>query len=159
MAAKARLTSLSLTYTRNVRARLTSLSISRVIDGGPPIAGAGGDMTLGAAERGVLLGADAAGPGGASIVTREWVQLSKSVGTPTIVLSSTTVASPTFTAPILSVDGVYVFGYRVKDSNSLWSVQDQVTVTVEQAEHRVALSDGTWVPAGLLIPMSDGTWI
>lgn len=159
MAAKARLTSLSLRFTKAPRARLTSLTLSRVIDGGPPIAGAGGDMTLSAAEPGVLLGADAPGSAGALIVTREWVQLSKIAGTPTIVLSSTTVASPTFTAPILSVDGIYVFGYRVKDSNSLWSVQDQVVVTIEQAEHRVALSDGTWVPAGLLIPMSNGTWV
>jgi hypothetical protein len=136
--------------------RLTSVRTDRVIVGVPPIAVAGSDISAGAGEKWTLGGSDSSSNG--QVTSRQWSQVGKSPTTaPDLVLSSVSVASPTFVAPVTTTGVSYVLLYRVTEDTGLVSDPDEVTVNVAAADRAVCTSAG-WVPAGRLVATSNG-WV
>lgn len=136
--------------------RLTEVSAQLSVVGLPPVAMAGSDIDAAAAETWQLDGSDSSVNG--TIVSRQWRQVGKSpANAPDLVLSSSTVAAPTFVAPIRAFPCSYVLTYQVRESTGLLSNIDEVTVDVAAADRAVPTSSG-WVPAGRLVATSAG-WV
>ena len=88
-----------------------------------PVANAGVDQSVVAGSVVSLSGSGSSDPDG-DVVTYAWTQ----TGGPAVVLSSSTVVAPTFTAP--AAGSVVTFSLVVRDA-ALSSVADSVTVTVQ----------------------------
>jgi hypothetical protein len=82
----------------------------------------------------------------------QWRQVSG----PAVTLSSTSVVSPTFTAPANIAGATLVFGLKVGDSTTL-SSEDTVQVTVRPHDLFVR-KGGVWVPAQWKVRKS-GAWV
>jgi hypothetical protein len=117
-----------------------------------PTANAGPDQTVTVGSIVTLQGSGTDVDG--TIVGYTWRQIS---GT-SVTLSSTSVATPSFTAPATS--GVLVFGLKVTDDNAAESLEDTVTITVTQVELLTAAKiriGGVWVDKPLFV-RSGGIW-
>lgn len=100
-----------------------------------PTANAGpDDDTYEGGDTVTLTGAGSTDPDG-TVAEYLWRQISG----PTVALSSTTVVSPTFTAP--DVAGTAVFGLRVKDDDGAQSTEDTVTIEWSAAPAATPTSD------------------
>lgn len=117
----------------------------------------------------VFSGTANAGPDQANVVPLSTVTLTgaASTGSPTVyqwrqisgpavTLSSTSVVSPTFTAPANIAGATLVFGLKVGDSTTL-SAEDTVQVTVRPHDLFVR-KGGVWVPAQWKVRKS-GAWV
>lgn len=104
-----------------------------------PVAVAGPDQTVTPGSTVTLNGAASVDPDGA-ITAYQWTQ----VAGPSVTLSSTAAASPTFTAPSYLAGVVLTFGLLVTDDRGSVSSQDTVSITVGPAA-AVKIHDGvTW---------------
>ena len=92
-----------------------------------PIANAGPNQDLDAGEASALDGSASADPDGGAI-TFEWTQLSG----PVLALSSSTIAQPTFTAPVLQSDAFARFQLVVRDPDGRVSLPDFVQIRILQ---------------------------
>ncbi len=95
------------------------------LPGARPIADAGIDITIASGAPGALNGTASTDPDGGAL-TFEWSQLSGQ----TLALSSSTVAEPTFTAPVTEVTRVLRFVLVVRDSDARVSAPTEVRITV-----------------------------
>lgn len=75
---------------------------------------------------------------------------------PTVTLSSTSAAQPTFTAPALLAGATLTFGLKVGDGSTL-SAEDTVQITVKPHDLFV-MKGGVWVPAQWKVRKS-GVWV
>ena len=116
----------------------------------PPTANAGSDQTVDAGSTVTLHGSGSDTDG--TVASYAWTQVSG----PTVTLSSSTVAEPTFTAPAL---GTLVFGLTVTDNGGATSTQDQVTVNVTPAYATVKVRiAGAWVTKPMKVRVA-GAWV
>jgi hypothetical protein len=91
----------------------------------PPVAVAGEDQSVSPNALVTLDGSASYDPNGHTPLTFNWMQIG---GAPLVLLSSTTISMPTFTAPITPT--VLTFTLTVTDSLGMPSVPDTVVVTV-----------------------------
>ena len=136
--------------------RLTEISLTNVVNSPAPIGDAGSDIRAASAETWTLNGTDSIESG--AIASRQWTQLTKTAGAPDLVLDDATLASPTFTAPVLQDDVEYLFGYVVTSDQGVQSTQSTATVYVAGADLYLATGSG-WSPMGLLVATTNDGWI
>ncbi len=100
-----------------------------------PVAHAGADQVVEVSTTVILDGSDSYDPDGHTPLTYGWRQTG---GTPPVLLSSTTISQPTFTAP--GTPAILTFTLTVTDSYGLPALApDQAIVTVTQPDIRIYL--------------------
>lgn len=107
----------------------------------PPTANAGPDQTDLEPYATCTLTSTGSSGGGGTISSYLWRQISG----PTVTLSSTTAASPTFMCRSASTAQALVFGLKVTNSLGVQSAEDTVSITYLPGTELVA-SGGVWVP-------------
>jgi hypothetical protein len=117
-----------------------------------PTANAGIDQNVGANVL-VTLNGTASSDTDGTITVYTWRQISG----PAVTLSSTSVASPTFTSPAAINGSTLVFGLRVTDNQSSQSTEDTVTITVSAAARAKVRIGGVWVTK-LMKARKSGVW-
>ena len=96
-----------------------------------PTANAGADQDVAAGDSVTLDGSGSSDPDTGDTLTYNWAQTS---GTPTVVLTNSSTASPTFTAPSTAAGSTLVFTLTVRDGKA--SATDTVTVRVAAAPNQ-----------------------
>ncbi len=118
-----------------------------------PAAAAGADQTVDGWQQVTLDGSGTDTDG--AIASYAWAQVSG----PTVTLSSTTAAAPTFRAPAPTAAAqTVVLGLTVTDNGGATSTQDTVTITVQPAALLVRNESYGWDPAHILT-RSGGAWV
>lgn len=114
----------------------------------PPTANAGPDQQVFTGTQVTLNGTGSTDSDG-TITARSWRQISG----PSVTLSSTTVASPTFTPTVV---GSYVFGLTVTDNSGDTSIEDTVTITVALVGGKFFALSGAWTYKPVSAALSGG---
>ena len=102
----------------------------------PPTADAGTDQDVDAGAAVTLDGSTSSDPDTGDTLTYNWAQTS---GSPTVVLSGSSTATPTFTAPTVTGGATLVFTLTVRDGKA--SATDTVTVRVAAPANRAPTAD------------------
>jgi len=100
-----------------------SITVNPVVQNRPPVANAGSNQTVAAGAAVALNGSASSDPDGTPL-TYLWTQTSG----PAVALSSTSVVSPTFTAPSVSAPTVLGFSLTVSDGSLSHSASVSITV-------------------------------
>lgn len=118
-----------------------------------PVANAGTDQTANPGAV-VTLNGTASSDFDGTIASYAWTQVS---GT-SVTLSNSTVAQPTFTAPVSVSGATLVFGLTVTDNESGTSTQDTITVTVGAAPYQ-EVWNGTVMEKRPVRHWVGGNWV
>ena len=119
-----------------------------------PTANAGADQDVAAGASVTLDGSGSSDPDTGDTLTYNWAHTS---GSPTVVLTNSSTASPTFTAPSTAAGSTLVFTLTVRDGRA--SATDTVTVRVAAAPNRTPTADAgpnQTVASGALVTL-DGS--
>ena len=110
----------------------TDIGASTCAANGAPTANAGDDQSVDGGDTVTLDGSASTDPDTGDTLTYNWAQTS---GTPTVTLTGSSTATPTFTAPRTSAGSTLVFTLTVRDGVA--SHTDTVTVQVAAATNQV----------------------
>ncbi|MDS0295604.1 PKD domain-containing protein [Halogeometricum luteum] len=136
---------------RTVDTAQTAVTVQEEQPNASPVADAGADQTV---DEGASVTLDASGSSDADsdALTYAWTQ----TGGPSVTLSDTSAASPTFTAPDVSADTTLTFEVEVADGNG-GTDTDTVTVTVEADEPDEPTNTSPVADAGADQTVDEGT--
>ena len=114
-----------------------------------PTANAGADQSVTSGTTVTLDGSGSSDPDTGDTLTYSWAHTS---GTPAVILTGGTTASPTFTAPTVSTSTAFVFTLTVSDGEA--TATDTVTITVASAANQAPTAN-----AGTNQSVTSGTTV